>query len=71
MQGASTMTQTQFGFKVNLGHGFVKFREVEQGIVAKAAGAARRFENGSLNGAVGDLNDLAIACCDQGAVIAG
>jgi len=44
-KSAPAMAERKLGFEIDLGHGAVKFRQEEEGIVAKTAGASRCFEN--------------------------
>ena len=43
--GAAAMAEGVLGFEIELGHGAVQCGEVEERVVAEAAGAARGFED--------------------------
>ncbi len=40
-EGTAAMAEGELGLEVDLGHGFVELGQVEEGIVAEAAGASR------------------------------
>src|SRR6266851_1110058 len=71
VEGASAMAEGELGGGVELGHGLVVLREIEEGIIAEAVGSARGGEDMAFDGAVAGAEDLAIAGGGEDAVIAG
>jgi hypothetical protein len=63
------MADGELGFKVDLGHGAVQFREVKQRIVAEAVGAAWSGENIAFDGTVADGEDVAVSGGGEDAVV--
>src|ERR1035441_10998809 len=53
--GAAAMTERELGFEVEFGHGAVQGWEIEERVVAEAAGAAGRIGDESLVRAPGGL----------------
>src|SRR5271166_2953416 len=68
--GATAMAERELGFEIQLGHGLVERGQVEERIVAEAAGTARSLEDEALDCAVGDMEGLAVARGDQHASVA-
>src|SRR6266702_230917 len=71
VEGAPAVAEGELGGGVELGHGLVVLREIEEGIVAEAVGSARGGEDLALDVAVAGAEDLAVAGGDEDAVIAG
>src|SRR5260370_42529871 len=61
VEGASAMDEGELGGGVELGHGLVVLRKIEEGIVAEAVGSARGGEDMAFYGAVAGAEDLAVA----------
>src|SRR5260370_40925364 len=71
VEGASAMAEGELGGGVELGHGLVVLRKIEEGIVAEAVGSARGGEDLAFYGAVAGAEDLAVARGCEAAVVAG
>jgi hypothetical protein len=71
VEGASAMAERELGGGVELGHGLVVLRKIEEGIVAEAVGSARGGEDMAFYGAVAGAEDLAVAGGGEDAVVAG
>src|SRR5260370_41810989 len=65
------MAEGQVGFKIEFGHSAIKLRQVEERVVAEAAGAAWRIENHSLDSAFRCVEGQAVAGGNQDAAVAG
>ncbi len=50
---AAAMADGELGLEIDFGHGAIELRQVEEGIVAEAAGAARGVEDHAFDCAVG------------------
>ncbi len=67
----AAMAEGEFGEGVEFGHGRVAIGQIEEWVVAEAAGAAWGGENFAFDGAVADAEDLSVARRGEGAVVAG
>ncbi len=70
-EGSASMAEGEFGLEIDLGHGSVECREVEERVVAEASGATGFGENLAFDGSVADGEDVSIARGGQDAVVAG
>ena len=70
-EGSAAVAEGEFGLDVEFGHGLVLFGEIEERVVAEAAGAARGGEDFAFDGAVADGEDLSVAGGGEDAVVAG
>src|SRR6266704_1528034 len=71
VEGASAVAEGELGGGVELGHGLVVLRKIEEGVVAEAVGSARGSEDFAFYGAVAGAKDLAVAGRGEDAVVAG
>ena len=55
------MAEGMLGFKVKLSHGLIESRQIEERIVAKTPGAARGFKDEAVDGALRNVEGLAVA----------
>ena len=69
--GPPPAAERELGLDVDFGHGTVQRGQVEERVIAKAAGAARGFQNESLDRALGGVEGHAIARGHQHAAVAG
>jgi hypothetical protein len=70
-EGSAAMAEGEFGLDVEFGHGLVFVGEIEERVVAEAAGAAGLGEDIAFDCAVADGEDVAVAGGGEDAVIAG
>ena len=70
-EGAAAMAEGKLRLKVDFGHGALQVRQIEEGVIAEAAGAARGIEDHTFDGAVGHVRRLAVPGSDKYAVVAG
>jgi hypothetical protein len=68
---SAAMAERELGLQVNFSHGAVTLWEIKQRIVAEAAGAARRVEDHTFDGAIGHVCKLTVARGNEHAMIAG
>src|ERR1700722_19288989 len=64
------MAERGFRGEVNLGHGFVEFGQIEEGIIAEASTALGPVSDDSFDYAFGSEQAFAIACIGQHAAVA-
>ena len=69
-EGASAMAEGELGFEVDFGHGAVECGQVEERVVAKAAGAAGRVEDEAFDRALGGVKRQAVPGGYQNAAVA-
>ena len=69
--GTAPMAQGELGFEVDFGHGAVEGGEVEERVIAEAAGAPGGFENQTFDGALRCRERLAVSGGYQDTAVAG
>ena len=65
------MAEGEFGFEVDFGHGAVKGGQVEERVIAEAAGAARGIEDQAFDLSLCGVKGQAVAGCYKNAAVAG
>jgi hypothetical protein len=65
------MAERELGFEIDFGHAAVEVGEIEERVVAEAAGAAWCGEDLAFDGPMADGEDVTVAGGGEDAVVAG